>query len=218
MARTNFENNLSDLQTKLVKMGNKSKKALQQSVEALKTQDIEAGVQIIDKDYKINQLEEELNDEAIWLIAKEQPVATDLRRLITVLKISNDLERIADLAVNIAKSTIRIGDKKLFKPLEDIPNLAEKVITMVNDVIEAFREEDIVKAKSIAERDDEIDQLHGALIRELLQYMSKDASVITQVTQLTFICRDLERVGDHVTNISESIIYLVKGKQYDLNN
>ncbi|MFC2946772.1 phosphate signaling complex protein PhoU [Virgibacillus sediminis] len=218
MVRKTFENKLEELNTKLVRMGNMSKEALEKSVAALKEQNVDRSVEVIDKDYRINRLEEELNNEAIWLIAKEQPVATDLRRLVTILKVSSDLERIGDLAVNIAKSTIRIGEKELFKPLEDIPQMAEKVIGMTADVLDTFQSEDIVTAKEIADKDDEVDKMHGKLIQELLQYMSRDPNLISQVTQLAFVCRDLERVGDHITNISESIIYLVKGKQFDLNS
>ncbi|MBM7694076.1 phosphate transport system protein [Peribacillus deserti] len=216
-ARQGFEGELSVLKSLVLEMGTKAAYALNESVEALVTQDIDRALKVIDNDYKINRMDIEINEKAIWLIAKQQPVASDLRRLVTSIKIATDLERVGDLAVNIAKSTIRIGQKELFKPLKDIPLMAEKAAGMLTQVMAAFNEEDVNNALKTAELDNEIDELYGRLVKELLEYIARNPEVTSQVTQLSFICRDLERVGDHTTNISESVVFMVKGQQYDLN-
>lgn len=217
-ARETFDAQLKELKDELLMLGKMAEDALDDAIQALKEQDVEKALRIIDSDYKINDLEEEINDKSIWMIAKEQPVAIDLRRLITALKISTDVERVGDLAVNIAKSVIRIGDEPLIKPLEDIPKMASIAQKMINDVLQAYFDEDVAKAKAIADVDDEVDQLYGKLIKELLAMMTKRPESIAQITQLSFVCRHIERVADHATNISENIIYLVKGKRYDLNS
>ncbi|UYG98237.1 phosphate signaling complex protein PhoU [Cytobacillus firmus] len=215
--RHGFEEELIELKTLVLDMGRRAKNALTESIEALVTQDIDRALEVIDKDYKINRLDDEINEKVIWLIAKQQPVASDLRRVISAIKISTDLERIGDLAVNISKSTIRVGEKELFKPLKDIPLMAEKVSDMLSQSMKAFHEEDVAIALETADLDNEIDDMYGRLIKELLDYIAHNPELTPQVTQLAFICRHLERVGDHTTNISESVIFMVKGKQYDLN-
>ncbi|RBW70548.1 phosphate signaling complex protein PhoU [Bacillus taeanensis] len=216
--RENFDAQLKELKDELLELGNLAQNALKQSIIALKNQDVEKALQIIENDYKINNLESDINDKVILMIAKQQPVATDLRRLIVALKISTDLERIGDLAVNIAKSIIRIGEEPFVKPIEEIPKMAETARGMIKDVLQAFYDEDVVAAKNIADSDDEVDQKYGKLIKELLEIVTNNPEWIAQITQLTFICRFIERAADHATNISESVIYLVKGKYYDLNS
>lgn len=198
-------------------MGEKARESVTRSIAALQTQDVEGAIQVIDYDIKINRLEDQINEKAIWLIAKEQPMATDLRKLMTAIKISSDIERIGDLAVNVAKSTVIIGRETLFKPLNDIPEMANKVVTMFDQSLKAFHEEDVVLAREVAELDDEVDDLYGRLVKELMHTMSERPEMIQQITQLAFIARYLERVGDHTTNIAENVVYLVKGKMYDLN-
>ncbi|KMY48948.1 phosphate signaling complex protein PhoU [Peribacillus loiseleuriae] len=216
--RQGFEEELFALKNLVLEMGTRAGNALHESMEALVTQDIDRALKVIDKDYRINRIDQEINEKVIWLIAKQQPVASDLRRIISSIKISTDLERIGDLAVNVAKSTIRIGEKELFKPLYDIPLMAEKAASMLNQVMLAYDVQDEDKARETAELDNEIDEMYGRLIQELLEYIAKNPEVTSQVAQLSFICRDLERVGDHVTNISENIVFMVKGQLYDLNS
>jgi phosphate transport system protein len=215
--RENFEAELNQLQKSLMEMGSLAQQAIQKSIEALKTQNVELALQIIDEDYKVDRLEEEINDSAILMIAKQQPVATDLRRIIVAIRIASDVERMADFAVNIAKSTIRIGDQKLIKPLEVIPKMCDIAIEMLSHSIRAYEEEDVVLAKKVADMDDRVDEMYGSIIRELLQLMTENPQYIAQVTQLSFVTRYIERIADHATNISESVFYLVKGKRYDLN-
>lgn len=218
VVRENFQAELDQLKRSLLDLGELAQTALEASIQALKDQDIDKALEIIDNDFRINRLEEEINDRAILLIAKQAPVASDLRRVIAAIKISSDVERMGDLAVNIAKSVIRIGKTPLIKPLEDIPDMAETAIQMVSDSLKAYYEEDVVLAKDLADTDDQVDKTYGRLIQELLEMMTQQPEHIAQITQLSFICRFIERAADHATNISESIIYLVKGKRYDLND
>jgi phosphate transport system protein len=215
--RATFQAELDQLKEMVLKLGNLAQNALEEAIESLKNQDVDKALKIIENDVRLNNLEEEINDKAILLIAKQAPVAIDLRRVIVAIKISSDVERVGDLAVNIAKSVIRIGTGELIKPLEEIPRLAEVANKMLADSINAYFEEDVVSAKNVAEVDDEVDDAYGRLIQELLELMTRKPESLAQITQLSFICRYIERVADHTTNISESIIYLVKGKRYDLN-
>lgn len=217
VVRENFQEQLDEIKTKLLELGSLAQVAVDDAITALKNQDVDKALEIIDNDYKINRLEEEINETAIWLIAKEQPLATDLRRLISALKITTDVERVGDLAVNIAKSIIRIGDKPFVKPIEEIPALAEKANNMLREVLASFYDEDVNQAMAVADADDEIDNMYGRLVKELLELMTEHPESVSQIQQLSFICRYVERIGDHCTNISESVIYVVKGKRYDLN-
>jgi phosphate transport system protein len=218
VVRENFQQQLEEMKQAIVKISNMTEDALLQSIDALKNQDLDLALQIIENDNRINVLEDEINDLAILLIAKQAPVATDLRRIIAAIKISSDIERMADFAVNIAKSTIRIGSTKLIKPLEEIPKMAALAIEMLTNATTAYIEEDVVLAKNLSEQDDQVDEMYGRLIQELLELMTKNPEHLAQITQLSFVCRYLERTADHATNIAESIIFLVKGKRYGLND
>ncbi|WP_099361451.1 phosphate signaling complex protein PhoU [Fredinandcohnia onubensis] len=215
--RATFQADLNELKEMILKLGSQAQDAVGQAIEALKNQDVDKALKIIENDTHLNILEEEINDKATLLIAQQAPVAIDLRRVIVAIKISSDLERVGDLAVNIAKSVIRIGSQQLIKPIEDIPRIAEVAKKMVADSLRAYSEEDVELAKDVAKVDDEVDEAYGRLIKELLELMTQKPEYISQITQLSFICRNIERVADHSTNISESILYLIKGKRYDLN-
>nr|WP_309098738.1 phosphate signaling complex protein PhoU [Fredinandcohnia onubensis] len=215
--RATFQAELNELKEMIVQLGNQAQEAVGQAIEALKNQDVDKALKIIENDTHLNIMEEEINDKATLLIAQQAPVAIDLRRVIVAIKISSDLERVGDLAVNIAKSVIRIGTQQLIKPIEDIPRIAEVARKMVADSLIAYSEEDVELAKNVAKIDDEVDEAYGRLIKELLELMTQKPEYISQITQLSFICRNIERVADHATNISESILYLIKGKRYDLN-
>jgi phosphate transport system protein len=217
IVREEFQSDLNDLKDLVLKQGELAKVALKNSIDALVHQKQDVAQQIKDNDNVIDDLEEEINEKIIWMIAQQQPVATDLRRLITALKIASEIERNADFAVNIAKSVIRIGDTKLYKPLEDIPKMADKVLVMFDMALEAFKNEDHNLALEMAKKDDEIDDMYGEIIKELLSHMSKNPDITAQVSELAFVCRYLERVADHSTNIGENIVFLIKGKRFDLN-
>ncbi|PFA62395.1 phosphate transport system regulatory protein PhoU [Bacillus sp. AFS015802] len=216
--RRNFDNNLKELKDKLFDMADLAKTSLKESVVALKTQDIAKAEEIIKKDHVINQYDNEINNLAIILIAKESPVATDLRKIISALRICSEIERIGDMATNIAKSTLHIGNQKLIKPIEEIPKMLSIAEEMLEEALTAFYSEDAAMAKKVADRDDEVDELYGQLVKELMTYIPNYPNEISQITQLAFTCRYIERVADHVTNICENVIFLVTGERFDLNN
>jgi phosphate transport system protein len=215
--RERYNTELKELQNKLTELGHFSINALQKAVIALESQNVDLALEIMEEDTKANMLEEEINDLAILLIAKQQPVAIDLRRVIVAIKIASDIERIADFAVNIAKSTIRIGNEPLIKPIMHIKEMYELNRDMLRLSIESYNEEDLEKAKRVSKMDDEVDNLYGETIKELLRINAEKPEFISQITQLSFICRYLERAADHMTNIAEHVFYMVKGKRYDLN-
>ncbi|PLS05335.1 phosphate signaling complex protein PhoU [Neobacillus cucumis] len=215
--RFNFDTNLKQLKEMLIEMARKSEQAIKESINTLIQQDIEKANKIIENDTIIDELEHEINNKAIILIAKESPVAGDLRKIIVALKISSEVERIADNAVNIAKSTLHIGKEKLIKEIVDIPKMMDLALDMLSDSLNAFLTEDVELARKCAEKDDKVDEMYGSLIKELLGYIEKYPAHINQITQLAFVCRYIERLADHSTNIAEHVIYLVTGERYDLN-
>ena len=217
VVRENFEKELTLLQSKLVELVRFSKNALDQSMVAFETHDIELSLKVMEEDRKADNLYEEINEYAVMLIAKQQPVAIDLRRIIIAIKIATDLERIADFAVNIAKSTIRIGKEEHVKPIKTLKKMHEITSEMLHGALTAYEKDDIQQAKKVAEMDDEVDSLYGETIIDLFQLNNEKSDSLPQITQLLLICRFLERSADHITNIVEYIIYLVKGKYYDLN-
>jgi phosphate transport system protein len=194
-----------------------AERQLGDSMTALQTQNLTLAKAVKQNDTEINALDEEINQKVIQLITQQQPVATDLRKIIVALKISTDMERIGDLAVNIAKSTLHIGDEPLIKPIIDIPKMGDAVRVMLRKAFDAYDLEDIDLAFELAKEDDAIDETYGRLIRELMGYMHRNPDHVNQITQLAFISRHLERVGDHVTNMAENIIFMVKGKTLNLN-
>ncbi|MCD7033101.1 phosphate signaling complex protein PhoU [Metabacillus sp. GX 13764] len=215
--REKFQLDLNTLRDKLIEIGSLTEIALSKAIDTLERQDIDRALEIIEEDKAVDVLDEEINDTAILLIAKQQPVATDLRRIIVAIKISNELERMADFAVNIAKATIRIGDEQLIKPIVHIKQMTEICAQMLSLSLKAYNEEDIVLAKKVADMDDQVDSLYGHIIKELLELTQDKRESMQQITQLLLVCRYLERFGDHATNISEGVFYLVKGRHYDLN-
>jgi phosphate transport system protein len=215
--RSNFDNNLAQLKKLLLDMANKSETAIKDSIDSLIKQDVEKAESIINFDNVIDELEHEINNKAIILIAKESPVASDLRKIVVALKISSEIERIADNAVNIAKSTLHIGTEKHIKEIVDIPIMMDLALEMLSESLKAFIEEDVELAKSCAQKDDRVDEMYGKLIKELMGYIQKYPAQTNQITQLAFVCRYIERLADHSTNIAEHVIYLVTGKRYDLN-
>ncbi|MEH7546900.1 MULTISPECIES: phosphate signaling complex protein PhoU [Bacillaceae] len=215
--RLNFDSNLKQLKDMLIEMARKSENAIKESIDTLINQDIEKAKEIINNDTIIDELEHEINNKAIILIAKESPVARDLRKIIVALKISSEVERIADNAVNIAKSTLHIGNEKHIKEIVDIPKMMDLALEMLSDSLKAFLTEDVELARKCAEKDDKVDEMYGRLIKELMDYIQKYPSQTNQITQLAFVCRYIERLGDHSTNIAEHVIYLVTGQRFDLN-
>lgn len=215
--RSNFDNNLNLLREDIKVMAGMTRDSFQKSIVSLVNQDVELANKVIEDDKAINRFEEQINEKAILLIAKEQPLASDLRKIIVSLKISNDIERIADFAVNISKSAIRLKDVKYVKPLINIPKMGDVVSEMLTKTIDAYKYEDLKLATESALLDDKIDAMYKHSIEELIDIVAEDRQTIEQVMQLALVCRYLERAGDHVTNIAENAIYMVNGKKMDLN-
>jgi phosphate transport system protein len=215
--RSSFDKDLTKLKDSLLEMAALARNSVEDSVKALAELDFDKAKQIIEDDAKINQLDEKINHLVVQLIAQQQPVASDLRKIIAALKFSNDVERIGDLAVNISKSILHIGNGPLIKPIVEIPKMANMALDMLSKVVEAYINEDPVLARETAASDDAVDALYGKLTQELLELMTKNPQSIHQITQLAFVCRYIERIADHTTNMSEHIIFMVRAKQYDLN-
>jgi phosphate transport system protein len=218
VVREKFEHELRGVQEQFISLSKLAISTLDKSITALLDQDIDFALSIIDNDMYINRKEEEINDRVILLLAKQQPVATDLRRLIVMIKAAHDMERVGDYAVNIAKETIRIGKADFVYPIRNIDEMRSKTISMLEQVMVAFTEENVEKAREIASLDDQVDSLYGQTIQQLLKVGTEQPDKLSQITQLSFVCRYLERSADHATNIAEQLFYLVKGRHYDLNN
>ncbi len=216
--RENFDLKLKQLNEKVLELGGLAENAFVKSITAMENKDIETAIKVIDEDSYIDHIEEEINDLAIILIAREAPVAVDLRRIIVAIKIASDLERVADYAVNIAKSVIRIGEGEHKVPVDSLQKMARIAKEMLTLSFKAFIEEDVVLAKKIADMDDEIDKLYGETIKTFLHLSDEIKQDFMQITQLSFIARYIERIGDYATNISEGVFYIVKGIRYELNN
>lgn len=217
MVREKFQYDLQTLRQQVIELGNLAKQALKMAMEGLRTQNVEKALEVIDNDHRMDNLEEEINDCALMLITKQQPVAGDLRRIFISIKTATDLERIADHAVNIAKSTIRLGEKELSVSLQELEKMFQVAIDMLELALKAYQEENLTDAKKVAEMDDIVDEIYGKAIRELITSIPEQPDTITQVTQLSFIARYIERVADHITNIAENVFYVVKGRYYLLN-
>lgn len=218
IVRERFEQEMQEVQKQFVEIATSSIRALKLAFDALIEQDLEKSLKILEDDLIINRLEEEINDRIILIIAKQQPVATDLRRLMVLIKAASDMERVGDYAVNIAKETIRIGKDPLIFPMNNLQTMCNKTVEMLENILAAFTDENTVRAKEIAELDDYVDDLYGATVTLLLRAGAENPAHIHQLTHLTFVCRYLERSADHATNIAEHLFYLVKGKHYELNN
>ncbi len=216
--RQTFEHELEELFQDILYMGGLVKKTIQQAVNSLKKHDLEEAQEVIENDDIIDDLELKIEEKCMSLIARQQPMAKDLRRIGTALKIITDLERIADHSSDIAKITLRIGEEPHIKPLVDIPRMANIAQEMVNKALEAFIDEDVELAYEVCNLDDEVDHLHNQIFRELLTYMLENAKNIKQGTLLLFVSSSLERIGDHATNLGEWLIYMVTGKRKELND
>jgi phosphate transport system protein len=217
MARHSFDTNLQELHNDLLRMGSIVEKQIYQCIEALVNQDEELANKLIENDDLVDNLQKEIEDKCIKLIATQQPIALDLRNIFTTTKIVTDLERMADHAVDIAKITLRLKGEKYIKQLIDIPRMAEIVREMIKLSLDAYVDGNVEKAYEICKMDDQVDAIYRQVFSELLVIMMGDSSTIKQATQFLFVCKFLERVADHTTNICEWTIYLVTGEQKDLN-
>lgn len=203
---------LAHLKEKVLKMAALVEIAIKKSVEALVTRDSELAVQVIKEDHKINAYDVDIDEECIRLLALKQPMGKDLRFITTAMKITTDLERIADNAVNIAERAIELNEEPQLKRYVDIPRMSRITQRMVIDTINAFINEDKLLAKDVIMRDDEIDDLNEVIWQELMKVMTSDPSTISRAVKITYISKYLERIGDHATNIAETVVYMVDGR------
>lgn len=215
--RREFDSSLKELRDLLALMGGRVEDVLVNAIKSLVNVDSVLAQELIEKDAEVNKIEDQIDEIGSKLILTQQPVAKDLRRILTAFKIASDLERMADLSVDIAKVVLRLEGQKLIKPLIDIPRMAEIVQQMIHDSITAYVNEDVELAYKMAKMDDEVDLLYSQIIRELYSFMAENPKVISQGMLLSFVGRYIERIADHATNIGESVVYLVTNKRADLN-
>lgn len=207
-----FDDELKALREKVLKMGCMVESAIQNSVKALVERDSELAKEVIKNDHLINMMDVEIDEECVRLIALRQPLAGDLRLITTAMKITTDLERMGDMAVNIAERAIELNEQPSLKPFVNIPKMAEIVQEMVREVLNSFVSNCSQLPYEVIKRDDEIDELTVKNFEELLSYMIKDKNIIPVAIKRTYIAKYLERIADHATNIAEMVIYMCKGK------
>jgi len=215
--RTSFHKYMNLIQDEVLELGSMVEKAISSSMEALKNRNLEQAKKVVEDDKKINQKRYEIEEKCIQLIATQQPMAGDLRKIICIFSIVSELERIGDYAEGTARIAVMIGDEPPLKPLIDLPRMADKTVEMLHRSLLAFIDNDDQEARKIIDEDDEIDALYDQVSRELLTFMLADPRTITRATRLIWVDHNLERSADRVTNICERIIYVITGKLEDLN-
>ena len=221
MLRSDYDRDLADLQTSLSEMGQHVESATRRALNALETQDVALARQVIDDDDEIDRLQDELENKCVMLLATQQPMASDLRSVMSAVHIGVELERMGDYAEGIAKICIRIGDQPLLKPLIDIPRMADLALKMLEESLQAYAERDEWLARKICSDDDAIDDLYNQIYRELLTYMLSDPGTIERATYLLWVAHNLERIADRATNIAERVLWLISGHTVgtrELNN
>ncbi len=208
-----FDRDLEALQGMLMKMGGLVESAILDSAKSLEVRDIELSRKVRDGDAAIDELEEQINDEATRIIALRAPTASDLRTVLTVIRISANLERCGDYAKNLAKRTQVLAESPRVKDADlSIKRIAREVQFMLKDALDAFIQRDADLAERIILRDEDVDQFYNSIFRELLTYMMEDPRNITPCMHLHFVAKNMERMGDHVTNIAEQVVYMATGK------
>ncbi|MDO8426025.1 MAG: phosphate signaling complex protein PhoU [Deltaproteobacteria bacterium] len=217
MTREAYHKALKEVQDEVQQMAVMVGAAVKDSMEALKSRDMEKSKKIVKNDIQINQKRFDIEERCIRLIATQQPMAVDLRTLAAIINIITDLERIGDHAEGIAKISVAIGDAPLVKPLIDMPKMADKGLSMLQRCMKAFVDRDIETAKKICNEDDEVDALYDAIYNELVMMMVNDPKIIKDATYLIWGAHNLERIADRVTNIAERVVYMVTGKMEEMN-
>ena len=208
-----YEEELSLLNNKIAKMGGLAEQVLGQSIDALEGRDPDLAGDTIQQDEAIDELEKEIEEQAIVMIARRQPMAYDLRQIMAALRISSDLERIGDLGKNIAKRALAVvGEQQPKQLMLGLKHMGELALGQLKEVLDAYIERDADRALKVWYRDEEIDAMYNSLFRELLTYMMEDPRNIGLCTHLLFGAKNIERIGDHATNIAETVYYLVHGR------
>jgi len=209
-----YDEELEGLTAELSRMGGLAEVEVSDAVRAITRRDVALAQAVIGHDTRLDEIEADIERRAIRMIALRQPVADDLRRTVAALKISGNLERCGDLAKNIAKRALVIAESEPVTPLtRSIERMGELVSARLKDVLDAFAARDIDRARTVWQRDNEVDEHYDSIFRELLTYMMGDPRTITSCAHLLFVAKNLERIGDHATNIAEIILYEVTGEQ-----
>lgn len=207
-----FDEDLVRVQAKISEMGGICEELLSKALEAVQTRDSQLARQVIERDKALDAMESALEEQVIRIIAQRQPVASDLRVLIAALKISSTLERIGDLAKNIAKRAIPLSSARSVKVTASIVRMGRQTLIQLSDVLNAHAARDVDQAVQIWNQDYEIDEMYNAIFREVVTYMVEDSRLIGTGAQLMFIAKNLERIGDHTTQIAEMVHYIVRGE------
>jgi phosphate transport system protein len=207
---THFQQELNELKSELLRMAGLVERAIGNAIEALVKRDTPLAEKTIREDAQINELEINIDERCLKLLALHQPLAADLRFITSAMRINIELERIWDLAVNIGERVISLNQEPQLKPYIDLPDMAEITKKMLRDVLDAFVNGDAPLARSVCERDDQVDGLNDQVFRELLTYMLSDPQTITRAVHLIIVSRCLERIADHATNIAEGVIFMAK--------
>jgi len=209
VTETHFQKELEGLKENLLKMATLVEEAIHDAIQSLVVRDSDLAQKTMEREDRVNDLDIAIEDMCLRLLALRQPLAVDLRFITAAMKIVTDLERMGDQAVNIAERAISLNQEPQLKPYIDIPRMAEISQSMVKDVLKAFVNRDSKLARSVCERDDLVDGLNDQVFRELLTYMISDPKTITRAAHLMIVCRCLERIADHATNIAEDVIFMV---------
>ena len=207
-----FEAELQELNERVLWMASLAERAVHDSMHAVLDSDQSLAQGVLEQENVINEMQIEIDDRIVQLVAQVQPMATDLRFLLAVGRINSDLERIGDQSVNIAQSALRILRHPRVKPYVDLPRMSELAEGMVRDSIRALIDRNIDLAQAVLTRDDMVDSLRDQIFREMLTYMMENSAVIFPAFELILMAKNLERIGDHATNIAEDVIYIVQGR------
>ena len=212
---TSFEDELTGLARSIAEMGGHAEQLVERSITALLHADSDLAHEVIEADKRVDGLQRAIEERAILVIARRQPMAQDLRETIAAIRIASDLERIGDLGKNIAKRAIAIQNQTFSQKVRvGVEHLAELGLRQVKKVLDAYATRDLVKTREVCAKDEEIDAVYNSLFRELLTYMMEDPRNITMCTHLLFCAKNIERIGDHATNIAETVHYLITGEQW----
>jgi phosphate transport system protein len=208
-----YDAEMTALTNDIARMGAFAERQVSDALAALADRDFDTAAQVIERDRDVDEMEEHVDQAAIRLLATRQPMAVDLRIIAMALKISNDLERTSDYAVSIAKRAQRLAGQPELSAAQRVPQIGTLCVSMLKDVLDAYLERDVGKATEVIERDRLVDELYTSLFRELVTYMLEDPRTISRCIDMLFIAKNLERIGDHATNVAEKIHYMIHGSQ-----
>ena len=210
-----FDEDLKRLNNVIAEMGGLAEAQLTRAVESLVRRNTELATQVVQDDKRIDTLETEVGQMTVRMLALRQPMAQDLREVVAAIKIASDIERIGDYAKNIAKRAIVLSAHAPLKPVTSIPRMGQLALQIIKDVLDAYIEKDAEGARAAWRRDEEVDEMYNSVFREMLTYMMEDPRNIGPCTHLLFIAKNIERIGDHATNVAEIVYFLVHGRSLD---